>query len=215
MGAEGGVGLEEGSPQTKRLRFVLVEKLDGLLGEPVVLEELDGKFGGGAVDAACVAVVVTNLLALGGGEAGGEVAFVQAMGEAVALCLVDEVHLADGSGEVAFFGEVVSNGAVRSGEGVFEDFRAVGVRVEPRDERSAGGDADRGRAVGAFKAEPALGEAVDVGGADLGMAVAAGSAALVLIRHQKQEFVPRRGEEGGCGEEGAAGNHYTHATKDL
>jgi hypothetical protein len=181
----------------------------------VVLEEFEGKFRGGAVDAASVAVVVTNLLALGGGEAGGEVAFVQAMGEAVALGLVDEVHLADGGREVAFFGEVVGDGAVARGERVFEDLRAVGVGVESGDERTARRDADRGRAVGAFEAEPALGEAVDVGGANLGMAVAAGSAALVLIRHQKQKVVARRGEEGGCGEEGAAGNHYTHATKDL
>ena len=120
----------------------MAEKLDGLLGEPVVLEEFEGKFRGGAVDAASVAVVVTNLLALGGSEAGGEVAFVKAMGEAMALGLVDKVHLADGGGEVALFGEVVGDGAVRRGEGVVENFRAVGVRVESGDERAAGWDAN-------------------------------------------------------------------------
>ena len=71
-----------------------MEKLDGLLGEPVVLEEFEGKFRGGAVDAASVAVVVTNLLALGGGDAGGEVAFVKAMGEAMALGLREGVDAA-------------------------------------------------------------------------------------------------------------------------
>jgi len=89
-----------------------MEKSNGLLGKPVVLEKFDGESGGGAIDAAGVAVVVTDLLALSGREAGGEVAFVEAVGEAVALGFVDEVHLANGGREVVFFGKVVGNGAV-------------------------------------------------------------------------------------------------------
>ena len=192
-----------------------MEEFDGLFREPVVLEEFDGKFGGGAVDAAGVAVVVTDFLALGVCQAGGEVAFVKAVGEAVALALVDEVHLAYGGGEIAFLGEVVGDGAACRGEGIFEDLRTVGVGVESGDEGAAGRDADGGRAVGAFEAEPTVGEAVNVRGANLGMAVAAGSAALMLVGHQKQEVVTGWGQKRGCGEEGAAGNHYTHATKDL
>jgi len=91
----------------------------------------------------------------------------------------------------------------------------VGVGVEPGDEGTARGDADGGRAVGTFEAEPAVGEAIDVRRADVGMAIAARGAALMLVRHQKQEVVPGRGQKGGSGEEGSAGNHYTHATKDL
>jgi len=91
----------------------------------------------------------------------------------------------------------------------------VGVRVEPGDKGTARGDADGGRAVGTFETKPTVGKAIDVRRVDLAVAIAARGAALMLVRHEKQEVVSGRGQKGGSGEEGSAGNHYTHATKDL
>ena len=164
-----------------------VQELHRLFGVVVVLEETGVERGGLPRHALGSALVLAQLLALGLGQGGEEVLFIEAVVEAVAVALIHEVHLADGAGGVAALAEEVSDRARAGGQRVLQDLRAVRVRIDAGDDGPARRHAHRRLAIDAVEAGAAAGDRVDVRGVHVLAAVAPAGLALVLVGHEEQQ----------------------------
>ena len=225
-----GVG---GEVEEEGLLLVAIDEFEGFVGEGVGKVAVFGDRRAVAVDGgvafggdfALVAIAGGDLVVRGAGGdedvAAGEeaVELVEAAVERMVAFAGAQVPFADGHAAVAGGFEVVGDDA-RVGreaevdlgfafDGAGVELMAKAVLVLPREQRGAGGAADGAGDVGIGETGAGFGERIDVGGGDVGGAVAADVAVAHVVGEQDDQilFGGLGGEGHRAREEDAAGEH--------